>query len=387
MIRLSGLLATLMACAPPTPDSRIACDVDSSDHPAAAALRSVLDDAVARGLPGLAVAVRTPEGVWQGAAGYADLEARVPMNACHVHPMASVGKTWHASLALRLVEQGRLELDARIAELLPADAIRRLPNADRITVRQLMDHSSGLPDFNEHLGYLGAEFDDTLTPDPPERTLDWLRGAAARFEPGEGYAYSDTAYMLLAMIIDEVTGDRVDAMDEAIHRPLGMARTWLPRGDDPDPEGRVNSYWEIGGGRLENVSALQAKYDVQVHGAGNVRSTLADALAFVDGVARGDVLSEASRDAMRTWNPHSEDDDGYAYGLGIARSVQDGVLWIGHTGGDVGAGSVIRARPDAPYSVVAMTNVGMFLGGPLQDVWNEDLFAGIIRAAEAGAGR
>ncbi|MCB9698790.1 MAG: beta-lactamase family protein [Alphaproteobacteria bacterium] len=369
---LSGLVA--VGCSDfPKPDSTIDCDAPSyAEHPAAERLRAFVDDRVARGLPGFALAVRTPEGVWQGAAGYADIEGGVEMSTCHVHPMASVGKTWHATLALLLAERGLLDLDAPISSVLDEDTLHRLPNAEVVTFRQLMDHSSGMTDFNEDLAYLGFEFDGSRDPRPPDELLDWVRGDAPLFEPGQGYHYTDTEYVLLAMAMDAITGDLVGTMRADLLDPLGMAHTSLPRVGDPDPEGRVNAYWEIGGGRISNISALQAKYDVQVIGAGNVRTTLTDALAFADAVARGPLLSDESRDEMQQWNPSSVDAEGHGYGLGLARRQIDGVTWVGHTGGDVGAGAFLFARPDAEVSMVGMTNLGMFLGGPLSELWNDE---------------
>ncbi|MCA9569767.1 MAG: serine hydrolase, partial [Myxococcales bacterium] len=138
---------------------------------------------------------------------------------------------------------------------------------------------------------------------------------------------------------------------------------------------------EIGGGRLVNISDMQSKYDRQVIGAGNVRSTAGDALAFIDGVVHGDLLTEPTRQAMRTPNPFSEDEDGHGYGYGLARTEVDGRVFYGHTGGDVGAGTFLMTAEDGQLSMVGLTNAGMFLGGPLQDVWNEDLLAEVVAAA------
>lgn len=376
------LLAGLVACGPHDgPDSRIPCDTGASVHPLAEPLQELVDDRVLAGLPGFALAVRTPDGVFLGAAGYADLEDGVPMNVCHVHPMASVGKTWTAATILRLAEEGALDLDDPVAHHLSDEQLDGLANIDVITLRQLLNHSSGLRDFNEDLAYIGFEFDAPEEPQAPERILDWVRGDPAVFEPGEGYHYTDTSFVLLAMVIEELTGDRVGAMNERVNGPLGLADTSYPVDHEVDPPGRVNAYWEIGGDRLENISGMQAKYDVQVIGAGNVRTTLTDALGFVDGVARGDFVTDATREAWTTWNPHSLEDGG-GYGLGLSHRTVDGHVYVGHTGGDVGAGAFIMARPDAEVSIVGMTNLGMFLGGPLGVHFDETLLEEVVAILE-----
>ncbi|MBX2799981.1 MAG: beta-lactamase family protein [Myxococcales bacterium] len=366
-------LWTLAACVDvPVPDSEIDCPAQTSTHPRGAALQTVIDEAVSQGVPGVAVAVQTPDGIWQGAAGFADLEGGVAMTRCHVHPWASVGKTWHAALALRLVQAGTLSLDDPVTQHLPTELTRRLANAEQITVGQLLQHASGLRDFNEDFGYLGREFDDPDGTDAPERLLDFVRGDRAMHPPGEGYHYSDTGYVLLALLLHEVTGDLVAAMQTEVLTPLDLEHTELPRGG-PDPEGRVNSYWELPGARLENVSELQASYDVQIWGAGNLRSTPADSLRFVGALARGELLGDATQAALTEWNPASERDTPlqYAYGRGVQRRIVeiDGedVTFVGHYGGDIGASAVILAAPDRPVGLAAGVNLGGFLGGPLNE--------------------
>lgn len=375
------MILFLLACLPPEgPDSRIDC-APAPAHPASASLQDLVDAKVALGLPGLTLGVRTPDGTAIVSAGFADLEDGVVMNPCHVHPMASIGKTWTAAMVMSEVEAGRLAVDDRVADHLDEDVLRRLPNIDRITLHHLLDHGSGLPDFNADIAYIGSEFDRSDDHIDPMHGIDAVRGAAPLFEPGEGYAYTDTAYELLALVLDAATGDRIAATQAEVNAPLGLTQTTQPRPSDPDPAGRVNAYWEIGGGRLVNISDMQSKYDRQVIGAGNVRSTAGDALAFIDGVVHGDLLTEPTRQAMRTPNPFSEDEDGHGYGYGLARTEVDGRVFYGHTGGDVGAGTFLMTAEDGQLSMVGLTNAGMFLGGPLQDVWNEDLLAEVVAAA------
>ena len=100
-------------------------------------------------------------------------------------------------------------------------------------------------------------------------------------------------------------------------------------------------------------------------------------LVVVDGVARGDFVTDATREAWTTWNPHSQEDGG-GYGLGLSHRTVDGHVYVGHTGGDVGAGAFIMARPDAEVSIVGMTNLGMFLGGPLGVHFDETLLEEVV---------
>ncbi|MEM6931190.1 MAG: serine hydrolase domain-containing protein, partial [Myxococcota bacterium] len=247
MMRVVGLALVVVGCTTPeVPDAAVECDV-ASEHPRAEALQTLVDRPVAQGVPGIGIAVMTPDGIWQGAAGEADIEHGIAMTPCHVHSWESIGKTWFAALALRLAEVGELELDGRAAGVLAPEVVEGLANVDRATFRDLLQHVTGLPDFNEDLGYLGNELDDPIDDDTPRDLLDFVRGQPAHFAIGEGYRYSDSNFVLVALAADALRGDRSQAMRDEVFAPLGLTHTWAPRPGDPAPQGRVASYWEVAG--------------------------------------------------------------------------------------------------------------------------------------------
>jgi len=396
MTRTSRLVAAAVAVTgcvdPATPDSAITCDIEMT-HPRATELQAIVDRPAANGIPGLGVAVKTPDGIWAGAAGFADIENGVAMTPCHVHSWESVAKTWYATLALRLADAGQLEPDGQVADVLPAPVLDGLANTEDVSLREMMQHVSGIPDFNDQSAYLTNELDDPDDDDTPMDLLDFVRGQPAHFEIGEEYRYSDTNFVLLALAIDEITGDRSDAMAREIFVPLGLEHTWAPLPGDPVPAGRVNSYWELPGGQLENVSDYQAAYDVQVPGGGGLLSTPLDSLTFVDAIVSGTLLEERSYLAQLDWTEQSVQwadergrDNGYAYGLGTSRRIwtQDGVPheWAGHTGGGAGTTAIIMARRDGQYAVAVAINLGGFLGGPLNELVDESWIQELIAAAE-----
>ena len=376
-------LSVLSACKADIerPSSECPCTLDYSDHPRDAALRAVVDERVSAGLPGLSAAIRTPEGVWAYAAGYANLEDQVPMNICHVHHLASVAKTWYAALALLLQEQGEIALDDRLSRYLSPEILDGVPNAEVVTLRQLMNHTSGIPDFNSDPGYITGEFNDPTSQDTPLDLVDAMRGSEPLAAPGEIYSYTDGNYVLLALALETVTGDNIARMRQEILEPLGLSATFLYERSVPEPSCICNPYWEIGGRRLENVSDLSAEYATHDIGADGVAASPLDAMLFVEALLRGDLLSEASLSEMLSVSPPSEDDEGYGYGLGIARRETPTGLLYGHTGGGVGTGAVMRASLDEELSFAAATNVGLFLGGPAAANFDETLWEDLARAA------
>ncbi|MEK7854472.1 MAG: serine hydrolase domain-containing protein, partial [Acidobacteriota bacterium] len=139
----------------------------------------------------------------------------------------STGKTFAAATALQLVKEGKIDLDAKVEKYLGAEPwFSRLPNANDITVRQLMNHSSGLVRY---------EFKDTFTKDltanpekvwKPAELVAYLLGEKAPFEAGKGWDYSDTNYIVLGMIIEKVTGKKFyDEATKRLIKPLKLSNT------------------------------------------------------------------------------------------------------------------------------------------------------------------
>lgn len=161
------------------------------------------------------------------AVGLSDLETKTPMKPNDLMLAGSVGKTYAAAVALQLVEEGKINLDDKIETYLGREKwFRRLPNAREITVRQLMNHTSGLARYE-----FKEQFAKDLTANPdkvwkPEELLAYLFDEKAAFEAGKGWDYSDTNYIVLGMIIERVTGKKYYAeARNRILRPLKLKRT------------------------------------------------------------------------------------------------------------------------------------------------------------------
>ncbi len=196
--------------------------------------RAGLETIVAReGLPGAVAAF------WMGdcpvtvaSAGFADVERRVPMGPDARFLSGSIGKSFVAALVLDLVHDGRLSLDDKIEKWLgTAPWFERLPNAHDVTVRMLLNHGSGIPDYVFSPRFVWAAvrkryFGDPFVPFSPEQVIDLVLDRAPLFPAGQGYKYSDTGYILLGLVIERATGRRYyDLLRERILGPLGLELT------------------------------------------------------------------------------------------------------------------------------------------------------------------
>lgn len=193
--------------------------------------------------PGATLGVALANGESFGlAVGYSDRDAKTPMKPNDRMLAGSTGKTFAAAMALQLVKDGKLSLDDKIEKYFGKEAwFARVSNAKDITVRQLMNHTSGLVRYE-----FKKEFTDFLTANPykvwtPEDRLAYLFDAPAPFEAGKGWEYSDTNYIVLGMILEKITGKNF--YDEARKRyikPLKLTDTIAQEG--PVMKGVVQGY-------------------------------------------------------------------------------------------------------------------------------------------------
>jgi D-alanyl-D-alanine carboxypeptidase len=172
----------------------------------AAALQAVIDSFTVKDLPGVGLAVYSEtEGWWASASGYARVESKTPMTTAHLHYLQSVSKTFLAVEILQLFEQNKLSLDDAIGKYLPAKYKRILPKANDITIRMLLTHTSGLPEYNSHPKYTAKVLLYPQKPVTVDEMIFAIEGEPMQYEPGAKYVYTNTNYLLLAIIANQVT--------------------------------------------------------------------------------------------------------------------------------------------------------------------------------------
>lgn len=196
-----------------------------------AALQAWTEDALRRfNLPGAVTAVRLPGGrILSAAAGFADVEARLPMRTEHRFLGASMGKTFVSALCMRLQREGTFNLGDKISVWLGGESwFDRLPNGRDITLRNLLNHSSGLRDFIDEPGYADTRakslYSDWVL--PTDQKIALVLDHPPLFPAGQGYKYSDTNYILLGVIIERVLAQEYYSVVERLFiKPLKLKRT------------------------------------------------------------------------------------------------------------------------------------------------------------------
>ncbi|MBO1419414.1 serine hydrolase [Streptomyces sp. FH025] len=296
-----------------------------------AALQRALDEAVAEGVPGAVVELRDGRGTWRSAAGTADLVDGRPAGARDRFRIGSVTKTFVATVVLQLVAEGRTGLDDPIERHLPG----LVPNGSAITVRQLLSHTSGLADFNAEL---------LAKPDPlrtartatytPRDLIAISTELGPRFAPGTSWAYSNTNYVVLGLLVEHLMGHRLDQeIDRRIVRPLHLDDTSFPTTADlPGPH--LHGYEWADGPTAPPVDFTTFNPNA-IWASGTMISTAGDLDRFYRALFAGRLLPANLLDQMRTPHPF---DTGRAYGLGLESRTYcaDGTPAWGHSGSVAG---------------------------------------------------
>jgi D-alanyl-D-alanine carboxypeptidase len=325
-----------------------------------ARLQVELDDIRARlGIPGVSVTVIFPDdSSWTGTSGRADVAANEVVTPDTAFALASVSKTYTAALILGLAGDGRIDLDAPALSYLPGAALDK-----RITIRQLLNHTSGLDDF-----FLHTPIDKALQADPDafwsvKRTLKYV--AKPYFPPGRGWRYSNTNYLYLGLIAERVTGATLAiALRDRFFVPLHFDATWYQAVEKP--RGPLAHGYRFAGPRLSTPPIdLSAKSPVApfrsvvtaAGGAGSIAATSADAARWGRLLFTGEVLGPAMTAQML---------DGVAftaaykprvpYGLGVQAFPIGGRLSVGHSGRLLGFRSAVRHLPAENVTIAVLTN-------------------------------
>ncbi|GAA4617606.1 serine hydrolase domain-containing protein [Actinoallomurus liliacearum] len=307
----------------------------------------------ADGAPGALAVVSDARGRTVMTSGVADTGTHAPIAGDSRFRIGSMTKTFVATVVLQLVGEHRVELDAPVERYLPG-VIRGNGNDGRdITVRQLLQHTSGVPNYLEYLS-LQQILDDPLAHHDPQELVDIALAHPPLFSPGTDWKYSNTNYLLAGMLIEKVTGHPYgQEIDRRIIRRLGLRDTSVPGDETGIPGTHPRGYVKPGPSGLLDVT----EFNPSIAGAsGAMISSGADLDRFLGALVKGRLLRPAELRAMMTTRP-TGDSSGRAYGLGLqSMPLPCGGLYWGHDGDIVGFKTMGGVTPDG-RAVTVMANL------------------------------
>lgn len=324
-------------------------------------LQKILDEMAASGFTGVTMRVHDERGEWVGGAGVRELGGteKPPANG-HVR-IGSNTKTFTATVMLQLVAEGRIGLDVPVADLLPEFGPDR-----RITVRMLLQHTSGL--FN----FTGEYYEDgTFAPGIPATTAgqEWVDNRfrtyrpeelvrlalskPARFEPGADWSYANTNYVLARLLIEKVTGRSLaEEMQRLILGPLGLTGTVMPETAREIPEPHPRAYYRYEEGGQEKTVDVTLQDPSWISTGGDMISTTQDLHTFLSALTGGRLLPPALLAEMCTPHPKV----GYGLGVFVQDAGADGGKVITHNGGMAGHAALMYSTPDGSKTLTAALN-------------------------------
>lgn len=306
--------------------------------------------------PGAALLVAIGDEVlYSGARGMASIELGVPLTPQHVFRIGSVTKQFAAATLLKLIDEGKLSLEDPLSKFLPD-----YPNGASITVRQLLDHTSGVKSYTSIPGMMQGPIRQDLS---TAALIGSFKDLPADFAPGEAWAYNNSGYVLVGAVIEAVSGKSWDLqLQDSVLAPAGLKQT-VYDADDAVIPGMVNGY-SVVGGRLAPAAFLSM---TQPHAAGALASTLADLHQWNRALHGGQILSSESYTAMITPDGKAAANN---YGFGIGRSTLRGREQLQHGGGIPGFSSHLLYVPSEELSVAVLQNADARLNdtGDLQQL-------------------
>ncbi|MFF4445257.1 serine hydrolase domain-containing protein [Streptomyces sp. NPDC001502] len=334
-----------------------------------AALDAAIENVHRAGMPGLFAEVRDGDRVWRGAAGVADVATGRPVTAGMRHRVGSITKTFTAAAVLQQAESGRIGLDTPIGRYLPG-----LVPGERgaaITVRMLINHTSGLAEYLPYaypslkafpaLADTGPQSldDHRFTRFDPVELIEMGVGAPAVGAPGgRPGVYSNTNYLLLVQLLEQVTGTTAERyITRNVIERAGLRDTELPAGPYVDgPHSRLYEAWF---GMIDPPRDYSV-YDMSWVGpSASLISTVADLNRFYGALLAGEIVSQSSLAQMqRTVPVVSQEGRTIDYGLGLhpMEGPGPGVFW-GHGGTVWGGGALAMTRADGKRQMAVAVNL------------------------------
>ena len=328
----------------------------SSNLPLEDKMQKILDKGISKyGARGVSATVIFPDGkVWTGVSGIS--HDTVTIDPDMLFGIGSVTKNFVATLTLKLAEEQILSLDDPLSKWLP-----EYPHIDsNITIRQLLNHTSGIYMFWDNQKIWDDLKEDRTKIWSPEEVLSYIK--KPEFPAGEGWRYSNTNYLLLAMIIEKATGSILSAeLNKYFWEPLGIDNAYLSQQENiPNNQAHVYGDNFIFGNEESDLTFLpRASHESITFGSSGIFTTAESLAQWSYALFGGEVLQQQSMDEMLQFVDFREVSNMTAYGLGVSlypKSFSSGKQAIGHSGGNIGSSTYMVYLPEHNVSIVVMIN-------------------------------
>ncbi len=303
----------------------------------------------------LSVTTATGE-TWSGGVGFSNLSTRKATQPGDRFQIGSITKTFTATVILQLVQENKVNIDDKLSKWLAKETKGIILNADRISIRQMLNHTSGIADYVSLSTYREAIKANPTKQWKPQEVINLVKGVESTNVPGKKFSYSNTNYYLLGLVIERATGSTyVHEIQTRILEPLGMENTFVAN-QELVSGGYAHGYIDLNeNGKIDIAEGEDAtKVNVSSFGAGGgMVSNTTDLSRFIQALFSGELLSPQTLILMKT--PPSLPNA--FYGLGIFKSpVPEQKGWWGHNGATFAYSSTLFSDPQTGTTSVTLEN-------------------------------
>jgi len=357
------------------------CNIDfpdsSNKHPKAAKYQNIIDKFTSKGLPGIVLLIQDSNGVWIGSSGKADIKRNINMMPCTVSKIASITKLFISTLTVMLAEEGYFNLDDKISKYIPEKIIKKIKNADECTVRQLLNHTSGIYDHVSDQSFYLKLLNNPDKNWEQEELLEFVYNKPAYFPTGTSVKYSNTNFVLVSMVIEAATGkSHSELLHSKILDPLNLTNSYYFWHDNLPPY-TAQGYFDLyNNGNILNMSNYNTGSG---NGYGGMYSTVTDMNKFLNALlVDKTLLTTTELNTLMTFTPEKEYDEvneARELGLGIFHQYflgrNDDESAYGHGGRDLAYNADLYWFPKNNTRLSYIVNYGTNGTSTVTEVFNE----------------
>lgn len=358
LLVITGLFLVLTGCKkdPIIADETYNCNLSFNDNSTSHPKRIRFENSMKtleQIVPGIQVSVRSLDGnIWTGSQGFADINNGITTKTCSRYLVGSVSKMFTSVLIMNLQEEGLLSIDDPIKNLLDTELINKIENANEVTVKNLLMHTSGIKE------YIGAKFQiDRLNNSKllltPSQKLEYIFNESADFEPNQQYGYSNSNYVLLGLIVEKLKSIPLEkAVEQCISNVLSLKNTTQGTSENPIPAGTSRPYLDLGNGQFQDV--MDFALSDAATGDGGIISNTQDLLFFIENIVNNVLVTSTSYNQMLSNRVEIKTDKWY--GLGFEQENKEHGFRIAHSGGTEGYISFLMNYPDSNVTIAVCLN-------------------------------
>lgn len=342
--------------------------VSNPHHPMKDSLQFLVNKYISDGIPGAQVVVKNDDGWFHISGGYAKVETKKPFRSGGTSWLFSITKTYTATLVMLQKEADKLHPDSLISIYLPDDVLNKIQDHQKITVRMLLNHTSGILNFTELPEFVLGQLNDPLNQPSLSQRLEMLSGKPLVFEPGTDLMYSNSNYLLLQLILENVSGKSYwQLLEQEIIEPLQLTETKYNLSEQQTiSKGFPNYYFDrYANGQLENITKWNNLLANASDSYGALAATPIDVIRFHEALIDGKIVSEISLEEMQNWiSGKNSTEPEYGEGFEYWQFNPGTSPQFGHEGDGIGCSTQFFYVPDNNTYLFININAGRQLSGP-----------------------